>query len=422
MKLSFKIPELSIDVSTLLFVAYLITAAMVYYGIGDSMGTIQLVISLVTIGIFFAHKKIIKTVPLLILTLFALVLLLFSGQISVRGFNAPIKHALKFVHMLYSFTAFIFIRYIAKESERRLYVISILFVTALSCFRSISLVISSGNVYAIRYAFKYGYETEVAGFNQIYAIPFYVVIVLFLLIYRENKKNIQTIFLFGVLAVYLYFIARTLLATALIMTMIGILFVYFFKALRDDKSVFLISVLFLGIIMFLVISLFPNHVMNLLIDWTENLNYVLKDRLLYVAGRILNVSSGRSYSYNRREELASYSLETFKNHPLLGVGYSEYGYGIIGCHQEWYDMLGVFGIIGSIIVFAIIIGLFVEVYRDMNSRAEKDLFFIISAMFFLLGFLNPCLFDPLLIAIFAVVPNLKFLISHVARDERWTIY
>ena len=417
MKLRLSIPKFSLNFSTILFVAYLITSAMVYYGNGDSMGTIQLGLSLVTIGIYFKHKKTIKVMPWLLLTMFALILLFFSGQMSARGFNAPIKHTLKFVHVLYAFTAFIFIRYIAKEGERRFFVICMLFVTALSCFRSLSLVLSSGNAYAIRYASRYGYESDVVGFYQIYAIPFYVVIVFFLLTYREHKKTIHSILLFGVLGIYLYFTAISLFTTALILTAIGILLFYFFKALRDNKSVFLMGILALFIALFLIIVVFPGQIMDLIINSTKNLNYVIRDRLLYVAESILNVSSGISYNHERREVLASYSLDTFKSHPLLGVGYSGYGYGVIGCHQEWYDMLGIFGLIGSIIIFAILIKLFVEVYRDLDSRNKKDLFIILSGMFILLGFLNPCLSDPLLIALFVVVPNLKLLTRTAGGDQ-----
>lgn len=417
MKLRLSIPKFSLNFSTILFVAYLITSAMVYYGNGDSMGTIQLGLSLVTIGIYFRHKKIINTVPMLLLTIFVLLLLVFSGQISARGFNAPIKHALKFVHILYAFSAFIFVRYIAKEGERKFFVVAMLFVTALSCFRSLSLVLSSGNAYAIRYASRYGYETDVSGFYQVYAIPFYVVIVFFLLTYREYKKTIHTILLIGVLGIYLYFIAISLFTTALILTAIGILLFYFYKALRDNRSVFLMGLLALFIVLFLIIVVFPGQIMDLVINLTKNLNYVIRDRLLYVAESILNVSSGISYNHERREVLASYSLDTFKSHPLLGVGYSGYGYGVIGCHQEWYDMLGVFGLIGSIIIFAILIKLFVEVYRDLDSRNKKDLFIILSGMFILLGFLNPCLSDPLLIALFVVVPNLKFLTKPAGGDQ-----
>lgn len=417
MKLRLSIPKFSLNFSTILFVAYLITSAMVYYGNGDSMGTIQLGLSLVTIGIYFKHKKTIKVMPWLLLTMFALILLFFSGQMSARGFNAPIKHTLKFVHVLYAFTAFIFIRYIAKEGERRFFVICMLFVTALSCFRSLSLVLSSGNAYAIRYASRYGYESDVVGFNQIYAIPFYVVIVFYLLQNIEKKKLVHTVLLLGVLASYLYFTAIALFTTALILTIIGILLFYLFKALRGNRSVFLIGGIAVFILLFLVIAVFPTQTMDIILNATQDFNYVIRNRLLYVAESILNVSAGISYNHERREELASYSLQTFKNHPLFGVGYSGYGYGVIGCHQEWYDMLGVFGLIGSVVVFAVLIGLFVKIYRDLDSRNEKDLFIILSGMFVLLGFLNPCLSDPLLIALFVVVPNLKFLTRSAGGDQ-----
>ena len=149
--------------------------------------------------------------------------------------------------------------------------------------------------------------------------------------------------------------------------------------------------------------------MSVVIKLTANMNYVLQNRIRYVFQDILNVSSGISYNHERREELASYSLNTFKEHPLLGVGYSGYGYGVIGCHQEWPDMLGVFGLLGSIVVWGVIIRMIVVTYKGLTSREEKDLFLVLAAMFGILGFLNPCLGSPLLFALFVIAPNVKCL-------------
>ncbi len=409
MRVDVKNRQFSISTSSILFVLYLVTSILVYAGSGDGMGTIQLGVSVLTIFIYYQNEKTYQALPILAFTFFALVLLVLSGQMRARGFNAPIKHVLKFVHILYAFTAFIFIRYIASETERRIFVIAMLLVTVVICARSVVLVLTSGNAYAIRYASRYGFESDVAGFNQVYAIPFYIVIVSFVLVNLKKKKPIYVLLLLGALLIYLLFVGISLFTTALIMSAAGLVLLFFFTMFRNNPTKLFRVVLTLIILAALVILIFPYQIMDILTRVTKGMNYVIRDRLLYVAEQILRVPSGISYSYERREELASYSLQTFRQYPLFGVGYGGYGYGVIGCHQEWIDMLGVFGIVGSAVVFAILTYMFLVVYRDLESRKEKDLYIILVVMFIVLGFLNPCLSDPLMLALFVIVPNVKYL-------------
>ena len=397
-----------VKLSTLFSIAILLMAISIYFSGADSMGTIELGLALLIMLFSFNRCKMQRAFPILLLTGFALVMLFFSGKMGVTGFNAPIKHALKFVHLLFAFVCYLFYRFAATEKEKKILIYVVFAAAAVSCMRSIYMVMT-GNDYAIRYAARYGYSGEVAGFGQIYGIPFLIVIVWSLLFNGEKKKFKEKLLLIGLLGIYLYFIYVSLMTTALILSVIGILMFVLVKMIRKNASTAIIVLFVLLLITMLALFVFPNQIMNLVIKATDNMNYVLQNRIRYVFQDLLNVSSGIAYNHERREELASYSLNTFKEHPILGVGYSGYGYGVIGCHQEWPDLLGVFGLFGSIVVWGVIIRMIVVTYRGMVSQGEKDLFLVLAAMFGILGFLNPCLGAPLLFALFVIAPNVKYL-------------
>lgn len=397
-----------IKISTLLFGIILLMAGLIYFSGADSMGTIELGIAITAFILCFNNCKMQRAIPILLLAGFVLFMLFFSGQRNVTGFNAPIKHALKFVHLLFAFICYLFFRYAASEKEKIILIYVVFFAAAASCLRSIYLVYT-GNDYAIRYAARYGYSGDVAGFAQIYGIPLLIVIVWSLLFNGEKKKFKEKILLIGLLAIYLYFIYVSLMTTALILTVIGILLFVLIKMVHKNAATSIMVLISLLLLAILTLFVFPNQIMSVVIKLTENMNYVLQDRIRYVFQDMLNVSSGISYNHERREELASYSLNTFKEHPIFGVGYSGYGYGVIGCHQEWPDMLGVFGLLGSIVVWGIIIRMIIVTYKGLESREEKDLFLVLVAMFGTLGFLNPCLGSPLLFALFVIAPNAKCL-------------
>ena len=156
--------------------------------------------------------------------------------------------------------------------------------------------------------------------------------------------------------------------------------------------------------------IFVNQVSDWIYKITEPLNYILRDRLRSVAEKVFRANFNMAYSYDRREELAGYSMNAFKQHPLFGVGYNGYGYGVIGCHQEWQDLLGVFGLVGTAI-FIMLMLYFVQMTKNtIIQKHDLHSFYIAVVLFIILGFLNPCLSLPVLCAVFIISPNLSLII------------
>ena len=401
--------RLTIKLSTLISCILMALSVSVYFIGLDGMGTIEFLISLSIMLFGFNNYRMAKVLPIAVLTFFVLLMLVLSGKMGQTGFNAPIKHALKFVHLLFAFVCFSFFNYGANIKQKKFFVITVLLAAAISCIQSIYLVFA-GNDYAIRYASRYGFSAEgVAGFSQIYGIPALVLIVSSTLFNDRKKTFWQKVLLILLLGIFFYFIGVSLFTTALLLTVLGIVFFMFLKMLRRDARTTLIIMMASIVLALMIIFVFSDQTMSLIKDLTSGMNYISRDRIQFIAGKLLLVSSDLTYSYDRRLELAGYSLQTFEDNPFFGVGYFEYGYGVIGCHQEWADLLGVFGLFGSTIVIIVLLGMFASLFRVLKTQEEKDLFFVLITMFIVLGFLNPCLGSPFLLALFVVMPNAKYL-------------
>lgn len=400
----------SISTTALIALAIYLMVFLVFFSGISSSGTMELFLSLVVIAVGWTRYKMIKTIPILIFVSFVMSMLIMSGKMGATGFNAPIKHALKFVHLLFAYVCFLFLQHGAGEKERRSFVCIALTASVATSIHSIILVMS-GNVYAIRYASRYGYDTEgVASFSHIYGMPVLIVIVASILLLGRRMKLWEKAVLLAMLLLFLYFVYVSLMTTALILTVAGICLYILLEIMKNKKTIAASVILLCIIIAVLIILVFPERTMNVVLETTENLNYVLRDRIRFVAGKILQIPVNMTYSYNRRSELANYSIESFLNHPLFGVGYSGYEYGTIGCHQEWADMLGVFGLVGSSFVIGIIGYIFRSVHITLATDSEKNLFITLTCMFIVLGFLNPCMGGPMLIATIAISPNVKYIL------------
>ena len=407
--------EKRITMPRIISVAVILVTIRIYIS-NDTLGAPLFAAALLLMLFGWNGGKMAKAIPVLLLFLVIAFMLAASGQMSGRGFNSPFRHALKFLNLFFAFTCYLYLKDSAEEFMKKLFVIGTIFAVTVSSLRSVYIILTT-NDYAVRYASRYGEEAAgAANFHQVYAVPFFIVIVFFLLIYAGTKTWKSSLVLALILLANLYFIYRSLFTTALILTGLGILLLLYVKLFMRHRA-FALALLLLFIVAFaLVVFVFPEAVMETAKSATANMNYVLRSRLLYVLETILQVPSGIEYTYNRRMQLANYSLDTFRAHPFFGVGYAGYGYGVIGCHQEWADMLGVFGAIGSLIVFGILFWMFAQVFKGLESRVEKELYITAVILFIILGFLNPCMSAPVMMMVFVVVPNAKYLFGREVRE------
>ena len=349
----------------------------------------------------------VSVLPSLVMAVVTLFMLAMSGRMSERGFNAPVVNEAKFVYIMFAQCAAIAMRLIDRR-KRRMVLIATFATIAVSCLISIFYVVTQ-DIYAIRY-FEAGGFKNVMDFDQSYSVPFAFTLILFLLISSKRKELKGRILPIAFLIISAYFAVVSLYTTALIFIALGIVICFLPTLYRKSKKVFMVLI-FMGVLSLIVGVFFNQQISDFLYDLTEGMNWIVRARVRSVIDTVFRTDHGNWYNTNRRNELAGFSLATFKQHPIFGVGYSGYGYGVIGCHQEWYDMLGVFGFVGGVCILFVMLFYIRQAYLNAETQMDKDALLISVAMLTILGFLNPCLSKQVLFLVFVVAPNLSSLLS-----------
>ena len=366
-----------------------------------SFGMEYIILSIGLLMLNLSPKAIIELLPFILTSIVTLLLLFFSGQASVRGFNAPINHALKFVNLMFTAAVSIGMRNLPKKYK--LFILrTVIFSIIISALNSLYYVIFVDK-YAIRYYADRGFTT-VVDFDQFYGICF-VLCVLICALFLWNKGYKIRKFV-PVCIIMSLFVCLSLYVTGLLICMLGVSIAFaIYMYLRNKRRAAVSAIMVM--LALVIVLVFKNQISDFIYSITEPLNYILRDRLRSVADMVLRTDHNLAYSYDRRNELAGYSLNAFHQHPLFGVGYESYGYGVIGCHQEWQDMLGVFGTIGTSIFICLMIWFIKIVIKNVNNRADVYVFLMSFFLFFILGFLDPCLSLPVLFSVFIIAPNIS---------------
>ena len=275
--------------TTVVAVAIYVMVFLTFFSGVSSSGTMELFISLVIIAIGWNRYKMINTLPLLILVAFIMFMLLLSGKMGERGFNAPIKHALKFVHILFAYECFLFLQHCGKEKERKTFVYVVFAASIATGIHSIMLVMS-GNAYAIRYASRYGVDAEgAASFSQIYGMPVLIVAIISILLSGKKMDLWKKASLLLMLIIFSYFVYVSLMTTALILTVAGIGLYLLLEITRKTRLGAVSLTLLFIIVAILAMAVFPEKTMDMVIKATADMNYVLRDRIQYVASKILQI-------------------------------------------------------------------------------------------------------------------------------------
>ena len=349
-------------------------------------------------------KYLTELLPFMIICGITIIMYAFSGQTSVRGFNAPVNHMLKFVYLMFAVAISIGMRELSREVRARVIkwmLASVLISVLISIYSAVFI-----DRYAIRYSVDRGFS-NIIDFGQYYGLCFIIAACAFVFFRYRKMYSVWRVVLISI--PILICVALSLITTGVLLTALGIGLA--FAVHKYDQSKTKIALWTVFIFALLAFSLlFRAQISDWIYKITEPLNWILRDRLRSVADTIFRTNHGLIYSYDRRDELAGYSLSSFRAHPLFGIGYKEYGYGTIGCHQEWQDLLGVFGIVGTFLFAIAIIYLVRVTARSIDNKTDLHTFYIAVVLFFIFGFLNPCLNLPVLTAVFVVAPNISLII------------
>jgi len=415
--------KLIISGASVSFLLVYASTVFVFFSLtGDRLNRAGLLLAVVLFVLNLRSKTIYRTIPSLFMALTALALLVLSGNRGLRGFGAPIGHAYKFVYVFLIITISCIVSGYDQERKRRVVMLSLI-TFAITCVLSLFYVFTV-SVFAIRYAGDltpvYGLETTVssfplvAKFGQCYAAPLLLGCLTVLWMRAKHLKSRCSIILKLCFVVFLLFTGFSLLTSAMLLSVVGLLMAWLI-CIYTEKNYKLAGVVLLFVIAVSLMVIFRQQVSDALYRITEPLNWVIKDRLRYVFDKLLGTAHNFSeYAHEDRDYLVACSWNSFISHPILGVGYSRFGYGVIGSHHEWVDLLGTFGLVGVIGFLCVFGGYAIGLYKRIDSRTDRLAFLVCSFLFAILGFLNPCLSPSILFVLLVVAPN----ISSVLVDKR----
>ncbi len=398
------------------YVILLVTVFIVFTSLNkESFGTECIAMTVVLILLNTKAKNVVTIIPFMVAMGSVLLILLLSGKYFERGFNAPISHALKFVSLAFVVTLSNVMQ--GLPNKKKLIVLKTAFLSiGLSAVISLYKVVFV-NKYAIRYAQDMNISW-VVDFNQFYSICLLLCIMVFTMISLYNDYKIRKYLFFCLLLAGV--VLLSLITTGMLLCVLGIVLGIIIRKYTQSKTRFvLMAILAFGVLC--LVFLFRNSISDWIYNVTESTNWIVRGRLRSAVDMLLGTHHNNEYNYSRREELMGYSLSTFRDNPLCGVGYKGYGYGIIGCHQEWPDMLGVFGIVGMVI-FVGLISIFVRhVKKSIVNKIDLQSFRIALLLFIVLGFLNPCISMPTLCMVFIIAPNISIIFKWWKKQQNNTI-
>ena len=378
----------------------LVSMFMIFFSFNNtSWGSVCIVATLVLIILNCRYDYLKPLFPFVLVCGITMLLLFMSGRASERGFNAPVNNALKYIHLMFVVALSIAMKKMSRQERH-----TILKWTMVSL--TISVLISlyyllRVDIYAVRFSELRGFPM-VIGFDQFYGLCMFLCVLFFTVISCKQEKN-KTKYIVLII-IWLACVGLSLLVTGLLLAVMGIALGLAVAKYNESKSktiLWVIAIIILGF----VVLVFRTQISDWIYSITDSMNPFLKDRLRSVTDTLLRTDHNIAYSYDRREELAGYSMSTFRNHPLFGIGYKYYGYGIIGCHQEWQDMLGVFGLFGATVFVILMMCHSRYLLKRMDNEIDKSAYLIALLVYIVFGFLNPCLTPPSLSVLFIVAPN-----------------
>lgn len=343
----------------------------------------------------------------LLITMFFTGALFMSGRLMERGnYNIPWKFLVKFFHILFAAMCGSVMRNLSSRQKKRV-VCFALGSIAISSIVSLYYVLRVNSL-AIRYRELVGIS-QTFTFDQLFALPLLApALVLF---YFRMKKNLKHKMLFiAATAVIFLCVFFSVLTTAILITLVGLALVFLFTSFEKGNKMAIFWAILL-VIFGAVLLFFRTQIGEFLYGIVGNMSTVVQQRLSRVIDMLFATDHANTYSMDRRFELADYSLDTFRSHPVFGIGIGGIKYGVIGYHQEWPDVLGVCGIVGTCVIAMAFYNYINKLLKRSTDKTDRMGCTIGLLLLLILGCLDPCLVLPELYIIMVILPNLSALVD-----------
>lgn len=317
-------------------------------------------------------------------------------------FNSPIRYVTKYMILFFVFTISRICIYLSSK-EKKIFIKAAFISIIISCIVSIWYTIFV-NSEAIRYREGIGI-TNTVSFDQAYGISIFIPLYIYYIWKNWRKLKFRPIYVL-IIGVFVFFLYKSQLVTAMILSLVGLFLFYFIEVVLNKKNKML-RLMGASFVFLLIYFLIRIYLVDFLFNFAALMPNTVRMRIQFVIDTFFFTQHANSYNLGRRMEIANYSWNSFKAHPFFGVGLSGIKYGSIGYHQEWVDMLGVVGIVGTAVISVVVLRYVFRQYKLCTNTFDKNCYIVAILLFLILGFFDPCLTDPVLFTVFAIAPNLS---------------
>ncbi len=350
---------------------------------------------------FFCERKW-KAYSILPFVLFALAASrYFLGHSSVEGYFAPKYHLIKYFRLLFVPVVCAVFSELDKR-QKRLLLLEI--ITCMIFTNMVSLYYTKIDPLAIRYR-GYGDEELYPGiirFSQIFSFAMLGVILLVAVL--KTKKSMKSILFYGTaIALNAFMLLKAQMMTPVIVFALAaacyILFSCREKTFLKYMGAFLIP------ITLLLYKPFFSWILGIV----QTLESSIMTRRMEALLNILLQTGGQVDSVSARMIKINISCTSFLQKPVFGIGFANFNEQTVGCHQDWFDILAVSGIIGIVLLAFFLVRQYKTGAAKCETREDLMMFKALYLAWIALGFLDPCLDMSLLIVVMIVAPHISLL-------------
>ena len=365
-----------------------------------------LIIEIAFLGIFIIVTRKIRLSTMSMIALVALIgLRYYLNHSDVEGYFAPIYHLVKYLRIIHlPFIIEIFNRINAK-SKRHLVTIVLIGVLLTDL---ISIYYTVSNPLAIRYRESFNDEIVYHGIIRFSQIFSFGIINVFLFLrainkYIEFKKRLYLIILLVINSIML--IRAQLMTPVLVMFLCLILYLY----LATEKS----KKILLGIPLLIIVYFSYEPLLQGILQIIRRMDSNIMTRRLEAILNLALFTGGQINSITARQAKVDISLNSFKSNPILGIGFSDFNGNTVGCHQDWFDIMAVSGIIVFLFIMIFLIIQYRRTAVEISNRNGHNMLTAAFISFIVMGFLDPCIDSNILITVFVISSNFELIGSNV---------
>lgn len=354
---------------------------------------LQLLLFLLLVIVYLDKIKLRTLVGVLLITSINIIGFVIAQNFN-SGFWDPINFVMKYISLFQVFVLYDIYMSLEKENKDLMLKL-VLFSFVITNF--VSIFYNIGDPYAIRY--RPENYIFIINFNQYYTLPMLISTILTSVLF-EKRINLLTLLAF-ISSIIVMIIGN--LVTGLMLGVLSSFLVFIFWISKSNRFKQVLTVVFTFLVGLFLRSSIANLIRN--VSYFKFLPSLVSSKLL-VAASLLEAGEISS-TLITRNEYKDYAMESFKANPLFGLSYTEYRFGTISNHADWYDFLAVNGIIGIGFLFFVMVDFIIRIIRETKTETNFVSFFISLIIFIVLGFLNPNFSVEILLMTFVVSSNIS---------------